>query len=184
MIISKLSTILMMFCAIGVSLLFDSVKHGWEFILSLGAGTGLVYLLRWYWWIINAWSEISAMTAAMISSIVAQVGGMDFAYTMIYTTLVTTMVWLLVTFSTEPESKETLKIFYDKVRPAGPGWNIFEKQFEESLVGPFTNIIMAIIVIQSFLFGTGQLILGSFVFGLCLIITGLITGYLLVKRIN
>ena len=184
MIISKLSTILMMFCAIGVSLLFDSVKHGWEFILSLGAGTGLVYLLRWYWWRINAWSEISAMTAAMISSIVAQVGGMDFAYTMIYTTVVTTMVWLLVTLLTQPESKETLKTFYNKVQPAGPGWSIFEKQSDESLKGPFINIIMAIIVIQSFLFGTGQLILGSFVFGLCLIITGLITGYLLVKRIN
>jgi len=185
MLISKLSTVLMMFAAIGVSLLFDSVKQGWEFILSLGAGTGMVYLLRWYWWRINAWSEISAMTAAILGSILAAISNLSFANTMWYTTLVTTLCWIFTTFMTEPESKETLKKFYDKVKPAGPGWGLFEKHSDESMIrGPLLNIIMAIIVIQGFLFGIGQMILGSSLLGICLIIAGLSSGYLLVKRIN
>jgi len=184
--IAKISTIIMMCIAIGVSLMFDSVKSGWEFILSLGAGTGMVYLLRWYWWRINAWSEISAMIAAMIGSIIASSFGFsEFADKMIFTTLLTTIVWLLVTFLTNPEPKEILEKFYNKIKPLGPGWNQFEKHSEESIVqGPLVNILLAIIVVQGFLFGLGQMILGSSLLGICLIIAGLSSGYLLVKRIN
>jgi len=184
--IAKLSTVLMMCIAIGVSLMFDSVKSGWEFILSLGAGTGMVYLLRWYWWRINAWSEISAMTAAIIGSIMApQFGFSEFADKMIFTTLFTTSIWLVVTFLTDPEPEEILEKFYNKIKPLGPGWSQFENHSEESIMqGPFINILLAIIVVQGFLFGIGNLIIGSLSLGLALVIGGCLSVSLLIKRIN
>ena len=147
----------------------------------------MVYLLRWYWWRINAWSEISAMIAAMIGSILAisYFGYTNFADKMIFTTLFTTVIWLVTTFLTSPESKEKLESFYNKIKPLGPGWSIFEKHSDESIAtGPFINIIIAIIVVQGFLFGIGQLILGSSLLGLGLIIIALVSTRLLIKRIN
>ena len=187
MTIAKISTILMMCIAIFVSLMFESVKEGWEFILSLGAGTGMVYLLRWYWWRINAWSEISAMIAAMAGSIlsISYFGYTDFADKMIFTTLFTTVVWGVTTLLTAPEPDEKLESFYNKIKPLGPGWSPFKKHSDEfMLTGPFTNIIIAIIVVQGFLFGIGQLILGSALLGLGLIVIALISAKLLIKRIN
>ena len=184
--IAKLSTILMMCIAIGVSLMFDSVKSGWEFILSLGAGTGMVYLLRWYWWRINAWSEISAMVAAIIGSIMApQFGLNEFADKMIFTTLFTTIIWLAVTFLTNPEPIEILEKFYNKIKPLGPGWSQFEQHSDESIIqGPFINILLAIVVVQGFLFGIGNCILGSLPIGIGLVVGGFLSASLLIKRIN
>ena len=89
----------------------------------------------------------------------------------VFTTLFTTVVWIVTTFLTSPEPKEQLEFFYNKIKPLGPGWGQFEKHSDESIVrGPFVNIIMAIIVVQGFLFGIGQLILGSSLIGLGLII--------------
>lgn len=184
--IAKLATIIMMFVAIGVSLMFDSVKSGWEFILSLGAGTGMVYLLRWYWWRINAWSEISAMIAAIIGSILApQFGFYEFSDKMLFTTLFTTSIWLSVTLLTNPEPKEKLEDFYNKIKPLGFGWNQFDKHSNESIIqGPFINIVLAIIVVQGFLFGIGNFIIGSVILGFALVTVGFLSASLLIKRIN
>ena len=99
-------------------------------MLSIGAGTGAVLLLRWYWWRINAWSEISAMIAAAVVSLFLQSSygphwdsdnPQQFAYLMLTTVAITTVAWLTVTFLTPPESMETLTAFYRRVHPAGPG---------------------------------------------------------------
>ena len=184
--VAKIATIIMMFVAIWVSLIFDSVKSGWEFILSLGAGTGMVYLLRWYWWRINAWSEVSAMIAAIIGSVLApQFGFYEFADKMVFTTLFTTIIWLSITLLTNPEPKEKLENFYKKIKPLGLGWNQFDKHSNESIVqGPFINIILAIIVVQGFLFGIGNFIIGSLSLGFTLVIIGSLSAFLLIKRIN
>ena len=184
--VAKIATIIMMFVAIWVSLIFDSVKSGWEFILSLGAGTGMVYLLRWYWWRINAWSEVSAMIAAIIGSVLApQFGFYEFADKMVFTTLFTTIIWLSITLLTNPEPKEKLENFYNKIKPLGLGWNQFDKHSNESIVqGPFINIILAIIVVQGFLFGIGNFIIGSLSLGFTLVIIGSLSAFLLIKRIN
>jgi hypothetical protein len=107
-----------------------SVEQGWKLLLGLGAGTGLVLILRWYWWRVNAWSEISAMAASFVTSIGLQSLGLDlgdtasgdYALTMLITVAVTTVVWLAVTFLTAPESDATLERFYRRVRPGGAGW--------------------------------------------------------------
>jgi solute:Na+ symporter, SSS family len=114
----------------------SSVEQGWKLLIGLGAGTGLVLILRWYWWRVNAWSEISAMIASFLTSVLLATFGYDlsnpashtYAKTMLITVLVTTVVWLAVTLLTAPESEATLDRFYRKVRPGGPGWRPVSKR--------------------------------------------------------
>jgi hypothetical protein len=119
-----------MVCSLVVMSFLSSVEQGWKLLIGLGAGTGLVFILRWYWWRVNAWSEISAMAASFVTSLVLARYGYTlddlsrptYAVTMLITVLVTTVVWLGVTFATKPETEATLDRFYRQVRPGGPGW--------------------------------------------------------------
>ena len=127
---SRTATAVLMVCSLIVMSFLSSVEQGWKLLIGLGAGTGLVFILRWYWWRVNAWSEISAMTASFITSLVLARYGYTledlsrptYAVTMLITVLVTTVVWLGVTFATKPETEATLDRFYRQVRPGGPGW--------------------------------------------------------------
>jgi solute:Na+ symporter, SSS family len=182
-LISRIATVIMAITAIIVSMMFQSVKGGWEIILSLGAGTGLVYLLRWYWWRINAWSEISAMATAFVASLSAGWFGFNgFAEKMIFTTLVTTIVWIIVTFITAPENTEILRKFYEKVQPAGPGWKKISKEKGISLLPDIINVILGIMIILSFLFGIGAMIFYSLIIGFVVVLTGIILFIILSNR--
>ncbi|HJR60382.1 MAG TPA: sodium:solute symporter family protein, partial [Vicinamibacterales bacterium] len=126
---SRVATFITMCLSIIVTYFMNRITGGWELVLTLGAGTGLVYILRWYWWRINAWSEIAAMSAALIVSIGLQWSGtfdagtpLGFAQTMLTTVGIATAVWVAVTFMTAPEPEAKLIDFYRRVRPAGPGW--------------------------------------------------------------
>ncbi len=184
--ISRLTTLLIMGLAVAVSYYFDTVKGGWQMILSIGAGTGLVYMLRWFWWRINAWSEITAMAAAAIGSFIAPLLGYEgFAATMIFTTILSTICWVSVTFLTKPESDKTLQDFFDRVRPGGPGWNRFTptgKPVESLWPGIFKVFIGAIAII-CFLYGMGQLLFGSALLGAGLIVLGTVILIYIVKHL-
>ncbi|PYT47694.1 MAG: sodium:proline symporter [Acidobacteria bacterium] len=136
---SRLATAFLCVAAAVVAWNLTSVSEGWKIVLELGAGTGGVYLLRWYWWRVNAWSEISAMMAALATTLALHssslwmaiagrkqpFSGSDpviFAKTTLCTTGVTTLVWLAVTLMTAPEHGDTLVRFYKKVRPQITGW--------------------------------------------------------------
>ncbi len=127
---SRAATTILMLLSLVVMAFLASVEQGWKLLLGLGAGTGLVLILRWYWWRLNAWSEISAMAASFVTSVSLQALGLDlgdtasgdYALTMLITVGVTTVVWLTVTFLTAPESEVTLDRFYRRVRPGGSGW--------------------------------------------------------------
>jgi SSS family solute:Na+ symporter len=136
---SRLATIFLVVAAAWVSMQLQSVSEGWKIVLELGAGTGGVYLLRWYWWRVNAWSEISAMAAALATTLALHshtlwmnlagrpgpFQGSDpvvFAKTTLCTTGVTTLVWLAVTLLTPAEPEKTLVDFYKRVRPDVRGW--------------------------------------------------------------
>jgi len=124
--VSRIATLVIMGFAILVSWFFDDVKDGWEAILALGAGTGPVYLLRWFWWRINAWSEIAAMSGAAIGVVLSHIIGIDgLANTLFFTTIFTTVIWVSVTFLTPPVEKSKLQAFYDLVNPGGPGWSAY-----------------------------------------------------------
>ncbi|HVA33362.1 MAG TPA: sodium:solute symporter family protein [Candidatus Baltobacteraceae bacterium] len=123
----RLVTVLLMGIGVFFTLYLDNAKDAFNLLLSIGAGTGLIYLLRWFWWRINAWSEVSAMFASFVISIgffvAAKLGHPAASTTVLLTTVAaTTVIWIFVTYVTPPVPEPTLVAFYDKVRPAGPGW--------------------------------------------------------------
>ena len=126
---SRLATLVLVGVSAIVASQLSSVVEGWKFVLEVGAGTGAVYILRWYWWRVNAWSEISAMLAALgVSVALAKLrpsGGDDlllFAQNTLITAGVTTAAWVVVTLATRPEPQEVLLRFYRLVRPDATGW--------------------------------------------------------------
>lgn len=184
--VSRITTIIMMLAAVGVSYMFDSVKGGWEAILSIGAGTGLVYMLRWFWWRINAWSEIAAMSAAAIGSFLApQIGYDGFAPQMIFTTIFATVIWLAATFLTKPDNDETLQAFYDRVKPGGPGWKPYMSPGEtsESLLPGIGYVIVSSISILCFLFGMGQIFFESVTLGIGCFVVGILGIWFVIRKI-
>lgn len=141
--VSRWSTLLILIIAFGVSYIFDTVKGAWELLLSIGAGAGPVYILRWYWWRINAWSEITAMISALLVSLFlinleaisrlfiddpgwfASTGLNEFGVRMLATVSITTIAWVTITFLTKPENNETLQNFVQRSSVSGPGWREF-----------------------------------------------------------
>ncbi len=127
--VSRLATVLLVIASAWVSVHLESIAHGWQVVMEVGAGTGAVYLLRWYWWRINAWSEISAMACSLAVTVALNAlhpfhgnGPVLFAKTALTTTLITTLVWLTVTLLTPAEPLPTLIAFYRLVRPDIRGW--------------------------------------------------------------
>jgi SSS family solute:Na+ symporter len=152
-----------------------SVEQGWKLLIGLGAGTGLVFILRWYWWRVNAWSEISAMIASFITSVVLAFSDYDlsnpasatYAKTMLITVLVTTVVWLTVTLNTAPESTATLDRFYRKVRPGGAGWRTVSRRLgfgDEPIPGgalSWVNWAAGVAAVYCAVFAVGAFLTGS-----------------------
>ncbi len=167
--IGRVATVTMMAVAGVATYFIGTVEGAWKFLLAIGAGTGLVYLLRWYWWRINAWSEVSAMAAALVVSLVAQLGvGLntddprDFAWLLLTTTAITTVVWLLVTLLTPAEPHDRLRRFYARVRPGGPGWRAVapEAPAEGALGSGLVQWAVGCLVVYLGLFGIGTAVLG------------------------
>jgi SSS family solute:Na+ symporter len=167
--VGRVATLGIMVIAGVITLKLRSVEGAWKFLLAIGAGTGLVYLLRWYWWRINAWSEVSAMIGAFVISLsLQQWAGLDsdkplgFAWLMLWTVAGTTAIWLIVTFLTPPEPVAQLKRFYERVRPGGWGWDEIAGSAAEEGPG-YTGLlhwIAGCAIVYLGLFGTGQLMLG------------------------
>jgi len=128
-LISRLATVLLVIVAAWISVQLGSIASGWEIVLQVGAGTGAVYILRWYWWRINAWSEISAMACSLLISLLLSRwhpftgnASVVFAKSSLITTIITTLVWVAVTLLTKPEPEAVLTRFYRNVRPDVRGW--------------------------------------------------------------
>jgi Na+/proline symporter len=165
---ARLATLLTLVLSLIATAMMDQVSHAWQFLLMLGAGTGLVYMLRWYWWRVNAWSEVSAMASALVVSLAMHAmtdttSPRGFAITLLVTTTITTVVWLAVTMATAPESRETLRAFYAKVRPGGSGWDPIARELGlEPIAGEMVRNgilwIAGIVLVYSVMFGTGALI--------------------------
>ncbi|MCI0512260.1 Na+:solute symporter [candidate division KSB1 bacterium] len=185
-VISQLTTLLLMVLSGIVSFYMESISNAWKFLMMIGAGTGLVYILRWYWWRINAWSEVAAMISALVISLCLQVGlGMnadhpkDFAYVVLITTGITTLVWILATLLTKPEPTEVLLKFYRRVRPMATFWQPIAAQAPDIIPvkdGLFNlvNYLCGCTLIYTSLFGFGKIIFGEYWLGIgFLIIAGL-----------
>jgi solute:Na+ symporter, SSS family len=172
---SRLATLVLMVASLVVMQFLTSVEQGWKILFALGAGTGLVFILRWYWWRVNAWSEISAMAASLVTSLalsrlghsMTDPGTRDYAVTMLVTVGVTTAVWLLVTALTAPESDETLERFYRQVRPGGPGWRAVTRRLglgEDPIPGgalSWVNWVAGIVAVYAAVFAGGAAVTGQ-----------------------
>src|SRR5687768_1141651 len=122
--VARLTTLALMVLSGIVTFYLESIRQAWEFVLESGAGIGLVLILRWYWWRINAWSEIAAMVGAAIGyAALKAFTTLVFPYTLLAVVAWTTICWLVVTFMTPPEPDAHLVAFYRRTRPDGPGWN-------------------------------------------------------------
>ena len=185
---SRIATILLTVISAVVTFYLDSIAGAWKLLLVTGAGTGSVLLLRWYWWRINAWSEVSAMLAAFAVSLTLQVGfRMDsddprsFAWIMIVTVGITTAVWLAVTFLTAPEPRDTLVGFYRRTRPSSAGWKpvaALAPDVKPSRDG-LSNLLdwaAGCVLIYGVLFGAGKLLLHEAGSGVILLTCGFAAG--------
>jgi solute:Na+ symporter, SSS family len=206
--VSRLATVLLVGFSALVAWNLNSVGDAWRIVLELGAGTGAVYMLRWYWWRINAWSEISAM----ISSLVVTLGlrwqwlwlalthgersvpfiGQDsvvFAKTALTTTLVTTVIWVAVTLLTKPESEKVLLEFYRKVRPDVAGWKPIASRAAEvpqtrELGRNLVDWALGCLMIYFVLFGTGKLLLQQTRTGSILLVASAVCAALLYRDVS
>jgi Na+/proline symporter len=182
---SRWSTVVLFLLSIIVTSMIDTVGAMWELLLALGSGTGLVLILRWYWWRVNAWSEISAMVASFVVSIGAMAlvksrlpagSPLIQSYVMLITVAVSTVVWLTVTFLTAPEPEAKLEAFYQRVRPGGPGWRRISARLgygRETIPGgalAWTNWLAGIVAVYASLFGIGKLVFGELGNGLVLLV--------------
>lgn len=174
--LSRAATAFMFICSAGVTYWLyraGSIEGAWRIIIALGAGTGLVMILRWYWWRISAWSEISAMTAALLAFTALSVSGVfsptdpvEGTYLMLVTTVITTVVWLTVTYFTPATPDDKLEAFYRRVRPGGPGWRRIQQRLgygPEPIAGgalSWTNWVAGVISVYATLFALGKLIFG------------------------
>jgi len=195
---SQVVTVLLMIVSLVVTFYMESIGGAWKLLLVTGAGTGTVLLLRWYWWRINAWSEVSAMITAAVISILLQLvlkwdsdQPRDFAYLMLVTVGTTSLVWIVVTVLTSPEPMEKLIAFYRRVRPEGPGWNdiaaradLAESHAQGRLSLQFANWILGVALIYGSLFGIGKLIFKEWAAAALYLFVAIVAGVLISRSLS
>ncbi len=166
----RLVTALLMALGVLFTLALDNAKNAFNLLLSIGAGTGLIYLLRWFWWRINAWSEVSAMLSSFVVSVAffvsAKLGHTAATTTVLLTTIaVTTVVWIAVTYCTPPVERSVLASFYARVRPAGPGWAKIRRECDlpaspDSMTLALAGWVLGLASVYGALFAAGAFVYG------------------------
>ncbi len=163
-LMSRLAMVLLLAISALLAMNMDSVAEAWKFLLTFAAGAGPVWIIRWYWWRINAWSEFSAMIASgIIATWISQVHG-DWLYSqkLLVTTFTTAAIWIPVTFLTAPVSIERLQSFVSKIHPGGLGWHSFKTPLQKPSDQPGLNLLkwlLAVALLFSVNFGVGWLLL-------------------------
>jgi len=194
--LSQVATILIMLVSCIVTYYQDSIAGAWKFLIAIGAGTGSVFLLRWFWWRINAWSEISAMASSFCVSILLQVyfrmdndDPHDFAWIVIITVLCSTVIWLAATYLTAPEKENVLMAFYRRVRPSPYLWGPIARKAKD--VKPqrddaynLLDWICGCVLVYTTLFGVGKIILGSVAEGFAFLGIGALAGWIIYRDLD
>ena len=202
--VGRITTVVLMLLSALFALYLKNAQELFDIIIMFGAGTGLIFILRWFWWRINAWTEISAMIASGVLSLLIKftsLGDILFGDAGImpnwaqipFVVLVTTIIWLIVTYATQPESNEVLQSFYKRTQPGGPGWSkVIDQAKTENI--DFVNdnegwsvpsgilaMLLGCVLIYSCMFATGYWIYGETTLALILTASVIISGYLLIR---
>mgnify|MGYP001196337787 FL=1 len=198
--VGRISVVFLMIISSLIALVLNNALQLFQIILMFGAGTGSIFILRWFWWRINAWSEIAAMICSGIVSVLFEfspIGDLIFNENFIQpyfkfplVVLITTFVWITVTFMTKPDDDETLIKFYEKTNPGGPGWKrikniskLRSKSEEKEWIVPrgILCMIFGCFAIYSALFSTGYFIYGELSNGFIFLISTIIFSFILFK---
>ncbi|MDQ3348629.1 MAG: Na+:solute symporter [Acidobacteriota bacterium] len=191
--VGRVATALLMLAAALFTLILESARDNFNLLLSVGAGTGLLYLLRWFWWRINAWSEIAAMTSSFLLAaalFAAERGGAGIPshVGLLATIAVTTVVWVATTYLTSPTDPETLRQFYIRARPAGPGWRRIRAECPEtdspdSLSSSFVCWLAGMALVYGALFGSGHLLFGHTARGVVAVVIAVAGAAVLLREL-
>ena len=207
--VGRITTVLLMVCSAVLALYLTNALQLFDIILMFGAGTGLIFILRWFWWRINAWSEISAMFASGVISIlfnftdlgVFLFGGENSMGVMLdpmlpawsrfpLVVLITTVIWVAVTFATPAERPETLRRFYRKIQPGGPGWRGVVEEARDAgepvdegtkwtVPSGILAMLLGCVLVYSTMFATGNWIYGHYGLAAALTIVVVLSGWYL-----
>jgi Na+/proline symporter len=187
-LVSRLCILVMVTLAAVTSYFMGSISEAWKFLWSIGAGAGLVLVLRWFWWRINAWSEISAMSASLVISIILTLySPYDYGVRLTIIVLSSMAVWLLVTFLTSPVEDRVLRDFYSRIKPPG-FWTRFAGA--ETVTGALSikplllNWFIGLVFLFTLLFGIGEAILGTTLLGLVMIVFSMALLIVIMKRMK
>jgi len=203
---ARISTVVLMVLSGALALtILDNATQAFNILLLSGAGSGAIYLFRWFWWRINAWTEIVAMIVATINAfiLVLVVDDADlatrvldgFTVKLLIAVGITTFAWILTTYLTKPESKETLRSFYRLTRPGGPGWKkvVAEARAEGDMIDEKDHgrawempiqilcVFIGIVVVYSSLFAIGNLLYGNALAAVGLFVTAAVGTFFLFK---
>lgn len=202
--IGRITTVILMIASSLIALSLTNALQLFEIILMFGAGTGLIFILRWFWWRINAWTEISAMIASGVISILLTFtaqgntlfddGGVFPGYLKFpFVVVCSSLIWLIVTYLTAPENDKVLFAFYLKTQPGGPGWkkiitradkakiSIIKTTEKWSVPNGILAMVLGCIVIYSSMFAIGNYIYGEYIIAVVLTFVVLIFSFLLLK---
>ena len=202
--VGRIATVLLMIASGFLALTLTNALQLFDIILMFGAGTGLIFILRWFWWRINAWSEISAMIVSGLLSILFNFGSLGTTFfggdglegifpswaKFPLVVLLTSIVWIAVTFLTSPEKEETLDRFYNQTQPGGPGWKVQQEKaiaegqikFQEwSVPSGILAMILGAILVYGCMFATGNWIYGNYTLASGLTLVVIVAGALLFK---
>lgn len=198
--VGRISTVLLMALSALLALALSSALDAFNILLQIGAGTGLIFILRWFWWRINAYTEISAMAISFVVAIFFEVINPKVEWILIpenqaylkliYSVSITTVGWLLVTFLTAPEKDEVLLSFYRKVTPAAFGWKKVLDRYpnERQVIGQLPKeiglMMIGSVMIYAALFSTGFFIYGNVMAGLIAAVVALVGGLIIYRTWN
>ncbi len=188
--ISRWTTLIVMALSLVITALLDTISGAWAFIIEAGAGLGLVLILRWFWWRVNAWSEIAAMLVPMlVFGFLRLFTSVEFPDTLYYIVGVTTVAWVVVTYLTAPTDEETLKRFYRQVHPGGIGWKpiaalLPDVQGDTGYGSLIRAWVSGIVLIYSALFGVGNLILGDVLIGAAYLAVALVAAWFISRILS
>jgi len=186
-LVGRLFTVVSLILGAGLGLILTSAGQAFNLLLMIGAGTGLIYILRWFWWRINAYTEIVAMVSSVLIA-----SYFNFAHTrfedwekIVIGAILTTIVWIIATYVTPADNEETLRNFVKKVNPGGPGWKKYQ---DKASLEPWpvpngiAAMILACIAVYGLLLGVGQIIYGQTISGFLLLAVSCIAALRLKVR--
>jgi SSS family solute:Na+ symporter len=193
----RITTVLLFVLSSAVVYMLDTARDTFDIMLQIGAGTGLLYLVRWFWWRVNAWCEVVAMISSFAISIVFLVASKNHLWTLsthqqlLITVAFTSLCWILTAYIAPATDRETLISFYRKTRPAGPGWEPIRQIVGETNVPPADDIPRALLgwtagcaLIWSALFSIGNFLYGRYSTAVALLMVAIVTAAILIRIVN